>query len=343
MPRGRGMTSVQLRCPIRRHARIMRIRLTAIITGILGLLSLLLFVRVPGSGAWLRASLDTSHGPIFAGVAILLAILLERGAGQAVWPDWTRLGRALALSVALGGLIELLQYFQDRPPSLGDVATDAAGAVAGLAAWAFVTRPRSEAERPAARAAMRTVITLGLAGIAFVLWRPLQAGVAYAQRASSFPVIADFRGPADLYFVGAVGAVVDIAEMPGRWTTQPGERALEVRDDGESPGPVLLIEPDEDWRGYTTLALDVTNPTQDALSLSVVMLDEEAYWSRREPGRARMPIPPATRTTVRVPLDAITKGQARQSVDLGRMASLRLAVGDTAGAAGFYLSRIWLE
>ena len=62
-----------------------------LVVGILALLSLLLFIRIPSGNEWMRVSLDASHGPIFAVVAMLVASLLagRRGSARAsTWPDW---------------------------------------------------------------------------------------------------------------------------------------------------------------------------------------------------------------------------------------------------------------
>jgi ABC-type Fe3+-siderophore transport system permease subunit len=78
----------------------------------------------------MRAVLDASHGPIFAIVAMLVASLLSgrrRSARASTWPDWPLYLKALAISVALGALIEFLQGFEGRPPSFFDVLTDTAG------------------------------------------------------------------------------------------------------------------------------------------------------------------------------------------------------------------------
>ena len=53
-----------------------------LVVGILALLSLLLFIRIRSGSEWMRVSLDASHGPIFAVVAVLVAALLADAEGQ---------------------------------------------------------------------------------------------------------------------------------------------------------------------------------------------------------------------------------------------------------------------
>ena len=154
-----------------------------LVVAILALLSLLLFIRIPSGEAWVRVLLDGSHGAIFAVVAMLVTSLLagRRGSARAnAWPDWPLYLMALATSITLGALVELLHGMTGRPPSLFDVMTDTAGALVGLGIWALATRPPAGMRGAASAAAVQIVIALGLAGLAFVLWRPMDVAIAYA-------------------------------------------------------------------------------------------------------------------------------------------------------------------
>jgi hypothetical protein len=237
-------------------------RVIAIVAVIGALLSLLLFIRIASTDAWIRVGLDASHGPIFAGVAMLLAVLVRtanRAARGTAWPDWLCWAKVLALCITLGALIEFLQGFEGRPPSFFDVMTDTAGALVGLTLWALAIRARAMGRDTGSRSRLSTVIALGLAGLTFVLWRPLHAAAAYAHRAQVFPAIAEFREPLDLYFTTTDGAGAAIAEIPARWSRQPGEKALELRYDPQHPPAVQVVEPSGDWRDYGVIAVDLTN------------------------------------------------------------------------------------
>jgi hypothetical protein len=319
---------------------------TAIAAGVLALLSLLLFVRISPTTAWLRVALDASHGPIFAGVAILLVLLLEpsrRPDGEMAWPDWVRCGKVLVLCVVIGAFIEFLQGFEGRPPSFFDVMTDTAGALVGLGAWSLATWPRAGAVRGSSRHGARSVVALALAGVVFILWQPMHAATAYAHRAAIFPAIAEFERPLDLYFTTTDAAAARITELPAPWSRQPGERALELRYGPGHPPAVQVVEPSGDWRRYGVIAVDLTNVGSAELSLVFRILDTHHDWTHEDRLNLPLVIPPRTRTTVRVTLDAVATAPASRPMDMARIANVMLFGRDPASAGALYVSRIWLE
>lgn len=321
------------------------------VTVIASLLSLLLFVRIPGSGAWLRAALNASHAPVFAGVAAVLAILLRsrrRRARGAAWPDLRRYAQAFALATAVGVLIELLQSFMRRPPSLFDVGTDAAGAAIGLCLLAFAERSRLPAPRPSFGPAAWTLVACALAGTLFVAWQPVQTARAYAERAQRFPVLAEFRDSVPLPMTRSVNASLAIEDLPAEWARRPGERALRVRyqvGKSENAWPIryLSFEPSPDWRGYATLALELVNPSPTELRLTLRIMDETHHWEFDPPPIVPIALPPATRATVRIALDAIAAASEYRAPDLARIENLVLVPTEAGTAPEIYLLSLWLE
>jgi hypothetical protein len=318
---------------------------------IASLLSLLLFVRVPGSGAWLRAALNASHAPVFAGVAAVLGILLRsrrRRARRAAWPDLRRHAQAFALATAVGVLIELLQSFMSRPPSLFDVGTDAAGAAIGLCLLALAERSQLPAPRPPFGPAAWTLVACALAGTLFVAWQPVQTARAYAERAQRFPVLAEFRDSVPLPMTRSVNASVAIEDLPAEWTRRPGERALRVRyqlGKSENAWPIryLSFEPSPDWRGYATLVLDLVNPSPTELQLTLRIVDETHHWEFDPPPIVPITLPPSSRTTARIALGAIAAASEYRPPGLARMESLVLVPTEADATPEIYLLSIWLE
>ena len=334
-----------MRC--RANLQYTKVPLAAVlVVGILALLSLLLFIRIRSGSEWMRVSLDASHGPIFAVVSVLVAALLARRRGStsaSTWPDWPLYLKALAICIALGGLIEFIQGFEGRPPSFFDVMTDTAGAMAGLAAWALVTRPAPGAPRAAAGRNPWPVVALGLAGLAFVLWRPLHVAIAYAHRAAAFPAIADFSSVRGLDFATTGGVGAAIAEIPAPWAHRPGERALGIRYDTQHPPAVQVVEPQGDWRAYSVVAVDLTNTGDGELALVLRILDTTHDWSHEDRFNLPLVIPPRSRSTVRVALSAVEAAPATRRMDMARIANVMLYGRPPAAPGALYVSRIWLE
>lgn len=324
---------------------------TIFIAVIAALLSLLLFIRIPGDGAWLRAFLNASHAPVFAGVAVLLAILLRPGEGSApttAWPDLRRYARAFVLAAIIGVLVEFLQSLSSRPPSVFDMFTNASGAAIGLGLLALLERANLSAPRPAFGPAAWTLAACALAGTLFVIWQPVQTARAYAMRAQLFPVLADFRDSVPLPMTRSVNASLAIEPLPPQWTRRPAERALRVRylvgsSDNAWPIRYLAFEPSADWRGYATLALDLGNPAPEELRLTLRIVDLDHHWGLDPPPSLPVVLPPGTRVTVRIALDAIAAASEFRPPDLARIEQLLLVPADAHAPAELFLSSLWLE
>jgi hypothetical protein len=223
------------------------------------------------------------------------------------------------------------------------VLTDAAGAVAGLAVWTLVRRPRSAPAGESSPPSSWPVVALGLAGLAIILWRPLGTAIAYAWRDASFPAIADFSSARSLHFATTDGTGASIAELPAPWSRQTGERALALRYDPAHPPAVQITEPSPDWRGFNTITVDLTNAGPAELNLVFRILDVVHDWTHEDRANIPLVIPPMTRTTVRVALEAIQSAPARRRMDLARIDNVMVFGRPPAASGVLYVSRIGLE
>ena len=311
----------------------------AIVIAIAALLSLLLFVSVPGQGLGYQVSLNASHGPIFALVAVLV-LLMQESAESFATVDYVN---AFFVAVGLGILIEVLQTMAHRPGQPFDVMTDAAGAAAGLGLWALVERRRSGAESRLAAGGPWWPLAIALAGITLVAWQPLHAARAYAQRSAQFPTVAQFREPRDLTFVTTDGAGVAIVDLPAPWAQRVGERALRLGFDAGHAPAVQVVEPSPDWRGYTVIAADLTNPTDDEVGLTLRIHDATHDWSHEDRLNLPVVLAPRARTTIRVALSEVRAAPAARPMDLGQIANVMLFGRPAERPGEIYVSRLWLE
>lgn len=311
----------------------------AIATAVAALLSLLLFVSVPGHGLWHSVSLNASHGPIFAIVAVIVLLMHDRAERSAT----VAYVNAFFVAVGLGILVEILQTMAHRPGQPFDVITDAAGAAAGLGLWALVEQRRSGAVAQKAVGGSWWPMAIALTGITVVAWPPLHAARAYAQRGAQFPAIAQFREPRDLTFVTTDGARVAIVDLPAPWARRAGERALRLGFDAGHAPAVQVVEPSPDWRGYSVIAADLTNPTEEEVGLTLRIHDATHDWSHEDRLNLPLVLAPRTRTTVRVALSEVQAAPASRPMDLGRIANVMLFGRPSVRPGEIYVSRLWLE
>jgi hypothetical protein len=311
----------------------------AIVIAIAALLSLLLFVSVPGQGLGYQVSLNASHGPIFAVVAVLVLLMLEPAerSGTIAYVN------AFFVTVGLGILIEIVQTVAGRPGQSFDVMTDAAGAAAGLGLWTLIERRRSGAESRPVAGGPWWPLAIALIGATLVAWPPLHAARAYAQRSAQFPIVAQFREPRDLTFVTTDGAGVAIVDLPAPWAQRVGERALRLGFDAAHAPAVQVVEPSPDWRGYTVIAADLTNPTDKEVGLTLRIHDATHDWSHEDRLNLPVVLAPRARTTIRVALSEVQAAPASRPMDLGHIANVMLFGRPAERPGEIYVSRLWLE
>ena len=314
-------------------------RLAVILLALLALLSLLLFVAVPGKGLWHTVLLDASHGPIFAAVTLLLLLMRAPEVRDSVPAQ----AMAFGVAVALGGLIEILQTLGHRPGSWFDVMTDAIGAATGLALWHLVRRRGLAPSSTVRDAWLGWPLAVLLAGVAAIAWPPLQAARAYAWRAVEFPTIAEFQGPRVPEFVEVQGETAGIVELPAPWARGAGDRALRITYRDGQPRSVQIVEPAADWRGYSSVVMDITNPGDAELRLTFRIFDAAHDMDDRDRFNLPVAIPPRTRSTVRVALAAVEASPQSRRMDMARVADVMLFGQPGDGAGEFYVSRLWLE
>ena len=160
---------------------------------------------------------------------------------------------------------------------------------------------------------------------------------------SSFPTIVDFRGPEGLRFVTTEGSRAWIAALPAPWAQEADERALLIRYDEQHVAAMRVLEPKSDWRGYSIVAVDITNPAKRDLELTFRVFDAAHDGNHTDRLNLPLVIPPQTRTTIRVALAAVESAPQGRSMELARIADVMLFGRKGQPRAELYLSRIWLE
>ena len=299
-----------------------------------------IWTPISGDGRWTEEALTAGHGIAFAVTAILAIFALSVDDVTRRWPLIVQYGTVLVLTALLGVGTELMQIWLPRDANLDDVRTDLLGAWIGLATFAVFD------------ARLRTLgrIGLPLSGLIpfFVLAIPLTTCIqAYARREAAFPVLADYRLSFDEYFLQAQGTSRAHGDMPEPWAGFAGEQAMRISF-GTTAWPGLhFAEPAPDWRGYKTLAIDVTNPNSETLPLSIRIHDRAHNNQYSDRFNARIDLEPLKRSVVRLPITDISRAPRNRNLDIERISGLILFVSGNAEperiGKGLLVSRIWLE
>lgn len=301
------------------------------------LLAAVVFAPVPRRTLGIATLHDFAHAPIFGCIALLVLVAFGSQATPGRLPPWMQYLGAFCIAIGLGALTEVAQIPAGRDASWMDLRSDALGAAGFLGLYAaFDSRLR--------RAAIRAIGALVAVSLLAIHSMPLAvAANAYLHRERAFPVLADFMQRIDTYFIVPQWAALDLERLPQQWAKQPGERAMRVTfAAGPWPG-VDFCEPEPDWSGYRTLALDVTNPAGTDLVLGLRVHD--VHHDQRYDDRFNriLRVPPLTRTVLRIPMADIQSGPQARTMDLQRIAGYLLFRSSESKVGQMYVGKVWLE
>lgn len=306
------------------------------------LVAAVVFAPVPGDTRWIRMLHNSAHAPIFGCVALLALVMVRSHPRLEALSLIRQYAIALAAAFFLGVLTEILQIPAGRDASVGDALHDIIGALAFLGLFAAFDAKVQALSRGAAIRFVAAVIGLVSLGVAAA---PVaRAAIKYQQRDQRFPVLADFSRHYDRYFILQYSSEFSPVKMPAPWAVVSDESAMRVRLlDGRYPG-MEFIELPPDWSSFSTLAVDLTNPTP--LSLRLVLRVHDAAHNKQLADRfnRRIELPAGTRKVFRIPLREIAAGPTTRTLDLRQIGGMMIFRADESLPAGeWYLSRVWLE
>jgi VanZ family protein len=285
----------------------------------------LLFIQLPIPPTYAGRTIENAgHLPVFFLVTLGLLIVLRsdfkvEGARQYLF--------AGLLGAGLGFISEVIQRPLSRDASWEDVFSDVAGAVTAIALYALFDR-RTRIARGTRVFAF--VVALGCA--IFYLAPLVRMASAYMHRNSQFPVLADFRSDGDLVWV--VGDGINRAIDRDALVVEFARRRYPA---------ISLHEPVPDWRGYQDLIIDLENPDDEPLKLTVRVHDRghsEVYADRFN---RHIDLAAHERRTMRIPLGEIERAPKGRLMNMRHISDIRLFRDRPEGAGRLRIYSLRLE
>lgn len=304
---------------------------------ILILLLSVVFAPLPGQSVWISRLHDAAHGPVFGCVAVLALLILRRWLRFANLHRLVQYAGALVLATALGLLTEIAQIPAGRDASWSDVGRDALGAIAFLIVFSAV-----DAHAHGNGWRRNASLALGAALTAYLVSPIVQAAIKYHERRTAFPVIADFTSDPDLYFIWRRQVLIDLAPPPQALRNQNEPSAARVRFLSQEYPGVEFHEPYPDWRGYSTLAIEIANAQPQDLNL--VLRVHDAHHTKQFADRynQRFTVRAGRREVFRFPLQDVERAPQGRRMDMERIAGVVLFKADDGPPNEMYLMRMWL-
>lgn len=216
------------------------------------------YLTLAGENRVLAALWNLSHIAYFFLLCILALRLLLGIQRLSFWP---LLLWVCGAAIVLGLVIELLQSLVSRSMSLNDILFDMLGAA--LAVCCFAPQ-RWQLSAGIGRLLRAVMLLLLLAA----LWPAYRIGMDEYYMQRQFPVLGDFSTPYELTRWHAAQA--SVTRVVSGEAHRLRARFLPARY------PTILFEHfPPDWRGYKRLVIDLENPAQHAIRVTLRIHDAE--------------------------------------------------------------------
>jgi len=293
--------------------------------GVACLLSIVLLFPFPQSGRHWTELFNLAHAPSFL-LAYLLVVGLFDPSCIGFPKSWHRIlplgaGRLIVLAsvlLVLGVACEMLQGFVGRSPSVSDVIANGCGVVAGMF-WCLSRHCRARACRTGV-----SLITVGL--LIAASWSPIfELYDCYLQH-QDFPLLASFERPREMHMWYSHEAAI---HRTTTWSTQ-GSASLCVRGSAGTEYPGAKLQwPINNWNEATALEMDVFNPGDTPLKLSISIADRlHAASGNATTDRfgTSVELLPVKDVHIRIELADVRNAPASRRMDMTRIESLNLFI-----------------
>lgn len=296
-----------------------------LVGGVACLLTIVLLFPFPLSGRHWTELFNLAHAPSFL-LAFLLVVGLFDPSCLGFPKSWHRIlplgpGRLIGLVSALlvlGVACEMLQGFVARSPSVSDVIANGCGVVAGMF-WCLSRQFRARACRTGF-----SLIAVGL--LIAASWPPIFELYDCCLQRQDFPLLASFERPREMHIWSAHEAAI---HQTTTWSTD-GSASLCVQGVAgtEYPGAKLLW-PLSNWEEFSALQMDVFNPGDRPLKLSISIADTfHAASGNATTDRygTSVELPSGQHVRVRIGLADVRNAPASRRMDMTRIESLNLFI-----------------
>ena len=144
-----------------------------------------------------------------------------------------------------------------------------------------------------------------------------------------------------------------VSSLPAQWRRTDNELAMYVRPHTTQPAAdpetapesfpgVTLEEPWPDWSRYRALVIDIVNPNDVEVLMTLRINDRQHNNRFADRFNRRLQLAPHQRSEIVIPLEEIARGPEQRAMDLSAIAKLMLFQDGRRGAQPIYLCGIRL-
>lgn len=285
------------------------------------ILGLLLFLELfePWSSTLLwREIFNFGHLPLFGMIGILLLRLTGLTVGGRL-SVLSRYGAALAITILLAALSEVVQIGGPRDADFYDFLRDVVGALSFLLAHLSYDLNARKAFPAIAASYRRTILPLAATVLVVISALPLvRLSVAWVNRDRMFPTLFSFEHWWEQPFVNADSATAIVVLQEGEEQSAAANHVLRV-DFRAAPYTGLILQDFvPDWRNYTYLSFSVCSRSPQVETLRLRIDDTQAQNRRDDRFERIIELQPG-KTDIKLPLAEIERGPRDRMLNLDRI------------------------
>ena len=306
-----------------------REQVIVLVSGVAALLLALHFFHPPAGGLWTQVFFDSLHVPVFGLISVFIFLIANTAL------TWQRaVVLALAVTLLLGALSEVVQIFTPRDASLRDLVADGVGAASFLAIF-LALRPvkgLSVAKRTAFFGVAILLLGWVLAPLAVV-------SAAYTERFMQFPTIVGFDSRLGRVLTRTQNIDYRIVEQH---QNEPAHALVTLQ---AKPWPgVAFHDVQPDWEDFATLVIDLAIDGDAALPINIRVHDQAHKKLNEFTDRYNRSfnLQPGSHT-VRIPLVDLANAPRNRSMDLTRISEVIIFSDASNAGRSFRLYEIRLE
>jgi hypothetical protein len=274
------------------------------------ILGLLLFLELfePWNSTLLwREIFNFGHLPLFGMIGILLLRLTGLTVGGRL-SVLSRYGAALAITILLAALSEVVQIGGPRDADFYDFLRDVAGALSFLLVHLSYDRVARQSTPAIAAKQKRSLFPLAAAALIVVSAFPLvRLSIAWVNRDRMFPTLFSFEHWWEQPFVNADNAAANVVSQQKAERSRTANHVLRVDFRAATYTGLILQDFSPDWRGYTYLGFSVYSWSSEVVRLRLRIDDAQAHNRRDDRFERIIDLQPG-KTEIRLPLAEIERG-----------------------------------
>lgn len=309
---------------------------------IAGILVAVILIQLPADTKLWKEIANTGHVPLFGILSLVILELVKRLSPFSVTEKCSIVySIAFVVTIFIGILVEISQFFGSRDADLYDLVRDGVGAISFLGVYATLDNDLLLVWRNKGRLAKITTRIISFSVFIIALLPIMFLFTAYAYRDASFPEICSCESYWETEFLLTQDAELSVVDLPVKWSKNKKNIAGKLELKPASYPGLWLYEPYPDWSQYEYLNLTIFSDEERSFAMSIRIHDSghNNEYSDRFTFRFRIK---TGKNIIKIPINSIMNAPASRKMDMRNISSIFLSLPNNKKLHIIYIDDIYL-